>query len=159
MKVTPAIDQIGYGLSGDIGGLPKNTYYTPDGRVIRAIAAMREYVVKDKDGKVIGTGTRDANLDKGWLLTPPKELKPHCKTCDRWHDTLEEVEQCAQKQAEFIARVTRQAKDEQVDEVASLKSQVAELKALVSKLIGGKDGALLQSKNNGAEAIAEKPRS
>ena len=141
MKVTPAIDQIGYGLSGDIGGLPKNTYYTPDGRVIRAIAAMREYVVKDKDGKVIGTGTRDANLDFGWLLTPPKELKPHCRTCDRWHDTLEEIEQCGQTQAGFIARVTRKAKKEADSErknvVANLERKIAKLEKLVTKLAEG----------------------
>ena len=136
MKVAEAIKTVGFGLSGDIGGLPRSTYYTPDGRVLRAIAAWREYVVKDKEGNVTGSGTRDANLDKGWLLAPPAVLKPFCRGCDGWHETLAEVEQCSQKRAEFIASVVARANQEKTDAIVDLERQVAELKALISKRMG-----------------------
>lgn len=145
------VETTGYGLAGNIGGLPKRTYYTPDGRVIRAVESIREYVRKDKDGKVIEQGKRDANLDKGWLLQRPAVLKPHCQTCNRWHDTLEQVAECKAKQEAFVGRALKdeteieaKRKQAEADRVSSLESKIERLTALVEKLTGGASGEVLQ---------------
>lgn len=142
MKVTPAIESSGYGISGEIGGLPRQTYYTPDGRTIRAIPSLREYVKKD-NGKVVETGTRDANYDKGWLPTMPTELKPHCPHCGEWHDNEEEIDACAiriKKQTEWGDRIAKKFKKQESDDITGLKKEVAELKEMLEKALGVKDG-------------------
>ena len=140
--VTPTVKSIlaaeSYGLSGDIGGLPRNTYYTPDGRVIRAIPNNREYVKKDAKGKVISQGIRDSNLDCGWLTNPPQVLKLYCKHCNKWHDTEKEITACGTTQRKFIEKLTRQVKLEETDKTTSLEKEVAELKAMVTKLMEAK---------------------
>ena len=160
MKLTSAIERTGYGFGGDIGGLPRTTYYTPDGRVIKAIPSIREYVKKDKEGKVIGGGTRDANLDKGWLLSLPNRnvRKLFCQTCDRWHDTQAEVKACGQELKKFIDQMTRKAKKENTDKTSSLEQQVAELKAMVSRLMEGKNGGILQPKANELKKVSRQQR-
>ena len=139
-KVTPQIEATGYGLSGDIGGLPKTTYYTPDGRVIRTIVNFHTNTA----GQV-----RDANLDKGWLLSRPAVLKLFCKGCDRWHDTTLEVKACVDRQKRFIQGMNRQAererKTEDKERIAVLEKQIAELRA---KVEGNGHGQVLQSEVN-----------
>ncbi|KKN71821.1 hypothetical protein LCGC14_0416750 [marine sediment metagenome] len=137
MKVTPAIEAAGYGRSGDIGGLPRQTYYTPDGRTIRAIPSLREYVRK-KDGKVVETGTRDANFDKGWLPVMPTDLKPHCPHCGEWHDNQEEVDACAleiKKRTAWGVRLAKKVRKQESDDITSLKEEVAELKEMLEKAL------------------------
>jgi len=127
------LEAAGYGLNGYIGGLPRKTYYTPDGRVIKAIPSVREYVLK-RDGKVIEKGVRDANLDKGWLETKPAVLKPYCKGCDRWHDTEAEIAGCIMHTKAFIDSEEAKAKKQEVDEMDDLRTEIAELRELVKKL-------------------------
>ncbi len=151
IKVSPELanalrnDSLAFAMNGGDNGLPKTIYYTPDGRIIRAIAQMRGYVVKDKDGKVTGTGRRDANLDQGWLSTRPTVLYPYCPGCDRWHENLTLVEACIVKQKAYLARMELLAKKELHQEreakdstIESLSKQVADLKIMVEKLIGVK---------------------
>ena len=137
--VTPAIASSGFGLSGDIGGLPKQTYYTPDGRVVRAIPCLREYVKKDTKGNVIESGERDSNYDKGWLPVMPADLKPHCDHCGEWHDNKEEIVQCAvkvKKREEWGNRIAKKLmKEETNEEVDGLKKEVAELKEMLQKVL------------------------
>jgi len=95
-----------------IGGLPKTTYYTPDGRTIKTFPDTRERVIKDKQGTVIWHGTVDANLDRGWLMQPPQILKPYCRGCDRWHDTQAEVDKCIATQEAKLAEAQNKAKSE-----------------------------------------------
>jgi len=140
------IEAVEYGLSGDIGGLPRTTYYTPDGRVIRAIPSIHV----NKAG-----GSRDANLDKGWLLQPPTVLKPFCKACDRWHDTQEQVEACIAKQQEFTKRMEKQTLQEEQDKTSALEKEVAELKTLVKQLLEAKGGQVLQPALDGNGHVAE----
>ena len=155
MKVTPGIESVGFGISGNIGGLPRTTYYTPDGRIIRAIPNIREYIIRNKEGQITGSGTRDANLDKGWLLSPPTILKLFCKTCDRWHDTQEEVKACGVERTRFINVMEVKAKQEEADKTASLEQKVGELMAMVEKLMGDKrNGELLQSASDALEPIS-----
>ena len=137
-KLTPAIEAVGYGLSGDIGGLPKTTYYLPDGRIVRMTPNLREYNLRDKAGNIISTGKRDANLDKGWLLSRPAILKPHCVACGEWHDTQEQVERCALEQPKFVERMAGQTKKEAMDNTSALEQKVAELTTLVEKLMEGR---------------------
>ncbi len=142
MKVTPAIEASGYGVSGHIGGLPRQTYYTPDGRTVKAIPSMREYVRKE-NGKVIESGTRDANYDKGWLQTMPTELKHHCSHCREWHNSQEEVDACGvatEKRSEWGDRLARKYKKEEHEDIKGLKSEIDELKEMVKKLTEAKVG-------------------
>ena len=44
------IEAQGFAKTGDVGGQPRITYYTPDGRVIRAMPDMHEYALKDAKG-------------------------------------------------------------------------------------------------------------
>ncbi len=141
-----AIGSQGFGVTGHIGGLPRTTYYTPDGRIIKAIASMREFrklVGVDGAGKnVYEGGVRDANLDRGWLTAMPEVPKPYCEGCDKWHDTDEEVAACiAIKEAKakkWEAKAKRMRKGEgevQEAEIKELKSQVEELKDMVAQLL------------------------
>ena len=137
-----AIDAVGYGISGTTGGLYRTTYYTPDGRIIKAIPNLRERVKKDKEGKVVWQGIVDANLYRGLLLSPPQVLKPFCPTCDRWHDTLEEVSRCKKVEGAKIAKFEKQAKADLHKEalnkdlkIEALEKKVAELAALVKKMV------------------------
>ena len=129
MKVTEQIRQAGHGMSGLIGGQPKQKYWTPDGRVILSPPSMRGRM----DGSV-----RDANLDKGWLLTPPTVLKLYCPNCALWHDTKVEVRKCGAAQKTLITKYTREAKKlmkASAEENEILKQEIAELKELVNKLL------------------------
>ena len=123
------------------GGIPRTTYWTPDGRKIEAISSMRGFNKKDKNGDVIGSGTRDANLDKGWLLQPPQEPKPYCGGCDNWHDTDEDVIQCiankeakTQKWEDWARKQAKKNKDIQGGETEELRVEVCELKGMVYEL-------------------------
>jgi len=139
-KLPPAIESSGYGISGDIGGLPRQTYYTPDGRVIKAIPSIREYVIKAEDGKVIKSGTRDANYGKGWLPVMPSELKLYCAGCDMWHDTQGEVDTCIVEKNKQVDKLGKKAVKQNEDEIDALKKEVAELKEMVKKLTEVKNG-------------------
>ena len=138
IKVDPitfqAIEAAGYGISGDIGGLRRTTYYTPDGRVIKAIPNMRDYVLKNKDGKVIDSGTRDGNLDRGWLLQMPQIKKLFCPSCDRWHDTQAEVKACKVTQDRMIVKMSAKAKKEIADENHDKDIKIDELTQKVEAL-------------------------
>ena len=138
--MTPAIEASGYGLSGDIGGLRRTIYYTPDGRIVRALPQIREYVKRNKEGSVIENGTRDANLDKGWLLQMPEVKKLFCSSCDRWHDTRVEVEACKIQQDKMIGKMATKTKKEETDKMIALEQKVIELTALVEKLLKAQGG-------------------
>ncbi len=135
MPLPSSIEAVGYGLLGGVsGGVPRKIYWTPDGRKIEAIPNIREFVRK-KGGKVIETGTRDANLDKGWLLEPPKEPKLYCPGCDGWHDTKKQINACVLKSKRFIRIAGKKAKQEQADENTELKKRIADLEAKLNKLM------------------------
>ena len=140
-----AIEGSGYGLHGTIGGIPRKTYFTPDGRVIKAIPQIRGYIKRDKDGRIIEQGERDANLDKGWLTEMPKEKKLFCQSCDGWHDTKKEIAACRKKQEALIGKHFRKAKNEEQEKTQNLENEVAELKAMVAKLMEAQGGQVLQS--------------
>lgn len=134
------------------GGPEKRKYYLPDGRPIFAIPGERQYVIKDKDGKVIEKGTRDANLDKGWLMSPPSTLKIYCPGCDGWHDTQKEVKGCQMERAQKQKRLERRGlkllrKGDNItddkDEIATLKAKLEKLEAIITKLAGGNGGGIL----------------
>ncbi len=135
-----AIEHVSYGLNGDIGGIPRTTYYTPDGRKIEAIPSIREFVVKDSEGKIIKTGTRDANLDKGWLLTPPTRKRKYCPGCDRWHDNQRQIDACVLQSKRFIQTATKKVQQEETDENTQLKKQISDLEARLNKLMEAKGG-------------------
>lgn len=111
---------------------------------------MRAWGGKDKDGNPLN-GTRDANLDKGWLLTKPTDLKLRCKYCDKWHDTQEEVEGCNKSRKAFVSLHERKAKEElKEDPVADLRKEVNELKSVMMELMEKIGGKVFQPENNEA---------
>ena len=97
-------------IKGDIGGIPRQRYWTPDGREIRAIPSMREYLDRSVNPPV--SGIRDANMDRGWLLQKPPILKPYCPHCDNWHDTQKEIDACGKAKKAFQNKYNRLAKKE-----------------------------------------------
>ena len=137
-EVAQQIQEQGFAITGETGGQPKQTYWTPDGRKIRAAPSMREYIRRDSRGNMVEQGIRDANFDKGWLPQPPTEMKEFCPHCDKWHDTELEVTKCGDKKKTFDAKFIRKAKQELKSdngELTELKSEIAELKELVNKLL------------------------
>jgi hypothetical protein len=147
------IEQVGYGLTGSIGGIQRKTYYTPDGRVVRLIPNIREYVKKDGAGKVIETGTRDANYDFGYLEQPPQVKKPFCPTCDKWHDTPAQVVECKRARERLIrkseSKERKQVKFEGDDRLSSLEKRLDMLTSVLERLAGGQVGKVLQSDGQG----------
>jgi len=123
--------------TGDIGGAPKQNYYTPDGRIIRAMPDMHGYGnQRDKEGNIIESGVRDANLDKGWLAQMPSELKPYCPHCDRWHDTEDEIAKCEQVRKKWVTNLTKKAQKELGgDRIDKLETEISEIKNLLTKLL------------------------
>jgi len=121
------------------GGQPRKVYYRPDGQMVKSIPAYREWS-KVEDGKPI-TGIRDANYDRGWLDSPPKEPKLTCPHCMKWHDTEAEIAACKVKRDKLIEWGIRYAKKEHPEafkqsEVSELREQIARL----TKLVEGKNG-------------------
>ena len=171
IKIAPermrVIEASGYGISGDIGGLQRTTYYTPAGRIIKTFPSMRERTIKNSEGQVTFHGMVDANLDRGWLLHPPQVLKPYCRGCDGWHDTQEEVDKCIITQETKLAAMEKQAKNEIAKEsldkdlkIADLERKVDKLTSLMEKFIetGGKDiGEILQRSSDETALNTVKP--
>ncbi|KKN49971.1 hypothetical protein LCGC14_0637720 [marine sediment metagenome] len=136
------IAESGPRLVGEIGGQPKTRYFTPDGREIFSAPSWHEYTRKDANGKVLDSGVRDANLDKGWLMQKPERLKLYCPHCDRWHDNENEVAECQRKRDSLMAVSAARMKKEQPsdsnDRLDKMEIEMGEIKALLLKLVGGK---------------------
>jgi hypothetical protein len=139
MTLKEELERSGFAKTGDFGGQPKITYWTPDGRQIRTMMDIHEYARKDATGKVIESGLRDANLDRGWLTTKPVVLQKYCAGCDKWHPTDAEVKECIRKKTALIAKHAKLAKKElkQTDEgrLDKLESDMDEIKGMFKKLM------------------------
>jgi hypothetical protein len=145
MRITPSIESSGFGLSGEIGGVPRRTYYTPDGRIIQAIPNMRG---SDE------AHLRDANLDKGWLLTKPVRKQKFCPGCTRWHKTDKEIADCTAKQKAYMKHMDEVAAKElhksiiQKDTtIENLSKEVSELKEMMKQILEAKKSASSLTKN------------
>ena len=138
----------GAAVSGVWGGPQKQRYYTPTGEEVYSIPSWREFTRKGPDGRILEQGTRDANLDKGWSLSLPTELKVACPGCSKWHDTQEEVDACVDKKAEAAAQWERKALEQQPqsqdadmeDRLGKLEEGLSDIKALLQQALGVKDG-------------------
>jgi hypothetical protein len=130
------IEAKGFGKVGDIGGQPKQKYWTPDGRMILAMPDMHEFVNR----KTNLAGTRDANLDKGWLTSLPSVIKPYCPHCDKWHDTVKEVTVCGNKKKAFDLKYKKMAEKDlkQTDgneRIDKLENDMSDIKSMLKKLL------------------------
>lgn len=134
-QLTQEVAEKGYAKVSDIGGQPKCHYWTPDGRELWVAPSIREYVRRDTTGKVIQTGVRDANLDKGWLLEKPATLKLYCPHCDLWHDTPKGVEDCLAKRSKIISQSIINTEKQPDSRLDKLESEMAEIKNMLSKLL------------------------
>ena len=138
----------GAAVSGIWGGPQKQRYYTPTGEEVLAIPSWREFNRKGPDGKILEQGTRDANLDKGWSLSLPTELKVACPGCSKWHDTAKEVDACVDKKAEVAAQWERKALEQQPQSqdadtegrLDKLEEGLSDIKALLQQALGVKNG-------------------
>ena len=125
------------------GGPEKRKYYLPDGKPVFAIPGVRAYVIRDRNGNVTERGTRDANLDKGWLPSPPAIPKIYCPSCDGWHDTEKEIKGC-QKQKKLAQKRLEQRGlrllkksgniEEDKNEIAMLKEKLDKMEKLIETL-------------------------
>lgn len=139
------LEQQGFARTGDIGGQPKTKYWTPDGRVMLVAPSWHEFVQRDRNGKVITSGIRDVNLDRGWLMQKPEILKPYCPHCDMWHDTLKEVAACQVKRQSLIKHATARMQEQgQPQEnnirMAKLEKEMGEIKGILTQLLVQKAG-------------------
>lgn len=122
------------------GGVPKKRYWTPDGREIINVPAMRTFNIV-KEGRVISSGIRDANLDNGWLEQKPEVLKLYCPYCDKWHDTQEEVDGCGKRKGKFNKHWEKKAREElkqgmpSNSEIDEINDKIAHLTKLVELLL------------------------
>jgi len=138
----------GAAVSGVWGGPQKQRYYTPTGEEVYSIPSWREFTRKGPDGKILEQGTRDANLDKGWSLSLPTELKVACPGCSKWHDTQQEVDACVDKKAEAAAQWERKALEQQPQaqdadmeyRLGKLEEGLSDIKALLQQALGVKNG-------------------
>ena len=138
------IDRQGYAPTG---GIPHTIYYTPDGRKFNKVPSTVVYNLKDDEGNVTGSGTRDANLDplpkgKGWLLQPPANPVPYCEGCDNWHDTEELVAECIKAKKASAAKWDEWARKEQEGaalaqgkEIAEMKVDMLEMKSMMGEIL------------------------
>ena len=136
------IRERGYGFAGYIGGAPKIQYWTPDGREVWLLPAMRQFIRRDANGNAVGSGVRDANFDSGLLAQKPTVLKPYCPHCDKWHDTQEEIIECGKGKKIFITKHTRlgrkELKQDDNSRMDKLERDMVELKTMIKQLLGGK---------------------
>jgi len=136
----------GAAVSGLWGGPQKQRYYTPTGEEVYSIPSWREFTRKGPDGRILEQGTRDANLDKGWSLSRPTELKVACPGCSKWHDTAKEVDACVDKKAEVAAQWERKALEQQPESadvegrLGKLEEGLSDIKALLQQALGAKNG-------------------
>ena len=138
----------GAAVSPTWGGPQKQRYYTPTGEEVYSIPSWREFVRKDSDGRILEQGTRDANLDKGWSLSLPTELKVACSGCGKWHDTEEEVNACIETRSAQVAR--RQKEDDNAraeknnadveGRIDKLEEGLSDIKELLQQALGAKNG-------------------
>ena len=124
-----------------VGGQPKQAYWTPDGRKIMALPDIHSYEKRDARGRTIEAGTRDINFDRGWLPQKPPILKPYCPHCDKWHDTLEEVNACGVKKGAIVADALKNVPQPEPDRIEKLETDMTELKTMfkmmLEKMSGG----------------------
>ncbi len=150
MAVSPETKQQlasnGVAVTAVTGGPQKRRYYTPVGEEVWGIPAIRKWVKKELEtGKVLATGERDANLDRGWLTEPPTELKLACAGCSRWHDTVEEIERCIALRAEKDKEWERKARvqwdqehgsdDETSERLDALETGLTRIEGLLEQLV------------------------
>ena len=105
--------------------IPRNRYYTPDGREELKIPQQRER----SDGVIY-----DVFLAQGYTLVPPANPKPYCSGCDRWHDTEEEVWACTEAKRRFASSMQRKAERDWGKEQRGKDKEIAGLTAKVDKL-------------------------
>jgi len=125
------IAEQGFGITGSLGGQPKRTYYTPDGRVIKALPDIHAYRKGQESGE------RDANYDKGWLPTMPSTPELYCPHCDRWHPTQEEVDKCGEKKKRFDTKWQKKAAKEVNPDarIEALESELSDIKGMLKQLL------------------------
>ena len=126
------------------GGQPKQRYWTPDGRLIMMMPDMREFTRTDQAGKILDSGIRDANYDKGWWHQKRTELKLYCPHCDLWHDTQQEITKCQRRKKAFDDKWSKRAKQENKqngetndDRLSKVESDIGEIKQLLRNLVKG----------------------
>jgi len=134
------LESTGVVPGGITGGPQKVKYYLPDGRIVWAIPGWRGYIRKDAQGKVVESGTRDSNFDRGWLSQPPENPKWTCVYCGDWHDTKKEITACRQKKERQLnalaMKVQRKFNKEDKDKDQTIGDLTAKLERL-EKLVAG----------------------
>jgi hypothetical protein len=128
----------GVGGKRSMGGQPTQSYWTPDGRPIKALPDMHEFRRNNRDG-TIETGVRDANLDKGWLTTPPQVKQLYCPHCDKWHKTQKDIDVCGNVKKKMDIKYTKLAQKElKVNDdsrMDKLESDMSDLKNMFGKIM------------------------
>ncbi len=160
IKVSPAersqLESGQHVMRGTTGGPAKTRYWAPSGEMILAIPSNRVRY----DGTVY-----DANYQKGWLPVPPPPgtEQIHCPGCDKWHQTQELVSKCMAEKAKeqerliksSLAKVKKEIPNTDVkkleERVGKMENSLSNIETLLTKLIGGNNGPVLQHEDDGHE--------
>lgn len=105
--------------------IPRQRYYTPDGREEWKIPQHRER----QDGYIY-----DVFIAQGYTYAPPLNPKLYCAGCDKWHDTQEEVDECVGKKKQFATLMQKRAEQDLTKEQRGKDKTIADLEAKVDKL-------------------------
>ena len=146
----------GVALSDTWGGPGYRRYFTPSGREVYKLPAMRESIIRgdpDDPKRVTWSGERDANLGDDLLEQMPAALMLDCPHCSKWHDTEAEIATCAEQRAvreeagEVLARRMLKENPEGTtaetearfvaleDELGELKEGQGRIEGLLKKLV------------------------
>ena len=130
------LEATGSRITGNIGGIKKQKYFTPDGREVWSVPNMHTYLDENKQ-----EGIRDANLDRGWLLQLPSQLKPYCPHCDCWHDTPALVNKCGKARKALIAKYAKKGQKELGNDVEDRLTRMETMMEKMIETIGKMGGA------------------
>jgi len=124
------------GLHGQ--GLPRKTYFGPDGTTREAIPQFFSGTI---EGKPV---TVDRMITEGWSDKPFREpYKISCTGCSRWHDTQEEVADCKRQPQALVDKFNAQHQKKK-DQVEILEARVNKMDSkldLILKALEGNNGA------------------
>jgi len=142
-RTKQSAQRTGIAVSPIWGGQNEQKYYKPTGEVVFTSPSLRGNP---------GAHQRDANLDRGWSLTPPADPKVACAGCNKWHDTHELVDACIDRHEK--QRTRWQKEDDAIrDEKKGLADQadfegrldkleegLSDIKTLLQDALGVKNG-------------------
>ncbi len=113
------------------GGMPRVTYYAPDG----TSESLIPNYISGVDLKTKTKVTYDRNILGGLSLTPPTVLKPHCDGCQKWHNTQKEVDACIKKRKADTLKWDKKMAKQFPKEGGEMSDRMDKLEGMFEKIL------------------------